>query len=280
MENKIINYINQTPENTNPSVLATLLGELKVPKPLTYDYMPEGYPSKSVQTVTLLEEQEVAFSPNGETMEVVLPIGELQDGQQLTVIWDNVSYSTTVTLFRDLYPIFGNLGLAGLGANTGEPFIYIDKGLGNELWGTTDTSASHTISVKKMGEIVTPMAEEFLPNIPADKLPTGGVTTLHINVTAINTETKEPTFTADKTPVEMLRASANGSIWCVISFAAGLMGEEAVSFGVPPTWGAGAPTFGTSVSIRHQEGGNNEISDVVTSELPNTWILDLSGFGG
>ena len=32
-----------------------------IPKPLTYDYMPEGYPSKSVGTVTLMEEQEVTF---------------------------------------------------------------------------------------------------------------------------------------------------------------------------------------------------------------------------
>ena len=85
----------------------------------------------------------------------------------------------------------------------------------------------------------------------------GGITTLHINITDINAETKEPTFTADKTPAEMLQAAATGPIWCVVSFAAGLMGEEAVSFGVPPTWGAGAPTFGTSVSLRHQEGGNN-----------------------
>ena len=107
----------------------------------------------------------------------------------------------------------------------------------------------------------------------------GGVTTLHINITDINVETKEPTFTADKTPMEMLQASANGPIWCVISFAAGLMGEEAASFGVPPTWRSGAPTFGTSVSIRHQEGGDNKISAAVTSEIPNTWILDLTAFG-
>ena len=107
----------------------------------------------------------------------------------------------------------------------------------------------------------------------------GAITTLHINVTAVNVETKEPTFTADKTPMEMLQAAANGPIWCVISFAAGLMGEEAVSFGVPPTWRSGAPTFGTSVSIRHQEDGNNKISNVVTSEIPNTWILDLTAFG-
>lgn len=29
MENKIIDYVTQTPENTNPSVLNTLLGDLK-----------------------------------------------------------------------------------------------------------------------------------------------------------------------------------------------------------------------------------------------------------
>ena len=37
-----------------------------VPKPLTYDYMPEGYPTKTVQTTTLMEEQEVAFSTKGD----------------------------------------------------------------------------------------------------------------------------------------------------------------------------------------------------------------------
>ena len=32
-----------------------------VPKPLTYDYMPEGYPKKAMGTVTVMAEQEVAF---------------------------------------------------------------------------------------------------------------------------------------------------------------------------------------------------------------------------
>ena len=282
MENKIINYINQTPENTNPSVLATLLGELKVPKPLTYDYMPEGYPSKSVQTTTLIEEQEVAFTLTKNFYTALITSSlELVVGQTYTVNWDGTEYECICSAVNERVYQIGNASIKGTGDDTGEPFLCAHNTVhGGCQFYTLDTSATHTISVKTTREIVTPMAEEFLPNIPADKLPTGGVTTLHINVTAINAETKEPTFTADKTPMEMLRASANGSIWCVISFAAGLMGEEAVSVGVPPTWGAGAPTFGTSVSIRHQEGGNNEISNVVTSELPNTWILDLSRFGG
>lgn len=134
-----------------------------VPKPLTYDYMPEGYPSKSIQTVTLMEEQEVAFSDMDGVMAAILPVGELQDGQQLTVIWDNVSYSTTVTIFNGSFPVFGNLGLAEFGPDTGEPFIYLDQGTGSELWGTTDPAQSHTIKVLSSVTIHETMSEAFIP---------------------------------------------------------------------------------------------------------------------
>ena len=124
----------------------------------------------------------------------------------------------------------------------------------------------------------TPVTREeyFLSKISGGGVGGGGITTLHINITDINEETMNPTFTADKTPMEMMQASANGPIWCVISFAAGLIGEEAVSYGVPPTWGGGSPTFGTSVSIMHQEDGNNKTYVVVTSRSPDKWILDLT----
>ena len=65
----------------------------------------------------------------------------------------------------------------------------------------------------------------------------GGVTTLHINVTALNVETLEATFTADKTPKEMLQASLNGPTWCVVTFEAGTMEPHAVSIGLPPRHG-------------------------------------------
>lgn len=49
--------------NSKPTMNADISGSsASIPKPLTYDYMPEGYPSKSVETVTLMEEQEVTFS--------------------------------------------------------------------------------------------------------------------------------------------------------------------------------------------------------------------------
>ena len=106
----------------------------------------------------------------------------------------------------------------------------------------------------------------------------GGVTTLHINVTGINEETHKATFTADKTPAEMLQASVNGPIWCVITFAAGLMGEEAVSFGVPPAWLSGEAAFGAATAILHEGDGSNNIIYAVREGLSDSWILDLSAF--
>ena len=108
----------------------------------------------------------------------------------------------------------------------------------------------------------------------------GGVTTLHINVTAVNVETMEATFTADKTPVEMQQASANGPVWCVISFSAGTVAEEAVSYGAPPAWYGGAPAFGAATAAVHGDDGSNKTGYAVRKGFHDTWILDLSVFGG
>ena len=106
----------------------------------------------------------------------------------------------------------------------------------------------------------------------------GGVTTLHINVTAINSETMEATFTADKTPLEMQEASVTGPIWCVVTFAAGLMAEEAVSIGVPQAWAGPQVVFGAAIARVHDDGGNNNIAYAVEQELSDTWKLNLKAF--
>ena len=136
-----------------------------VPKPLTYDYMPEGYPKKSVQTTTLLEEQEVAFSLSGTGAHVVrIPSGfTIVKGQTYTVNWDGTEYECVGSTLNSM-PVLGNLSIAGAGDDTGEPFFYvynIEGPLGQ--FATLDTSASHTISVKRIEKKVTPMAKEFLP---------------------------------------------------------------------------------------------------------------------
>lgn len=137
-----------------------------VPKPLTYDYMPEGYPTKAMGTVTVMEEQVVEFVPAGDNRP---SIGSLTttftpvEGQTYIVNWDGTEHECICSLFNGRFLVLGNLSIIGAGDDTGEPFIYLNvPSMGSEFE-TFDTASSHTISVKKTGEIVTPMAEEFLP---------------------------------------------------------------------------------------------------------------------
>lgn len=174
--------VSEFPEGANAIIETN--GEIKrcpssggssVPKPLTYDYMPAGYPTKSVQTTTLMEEQELAFAEvaNGIYGAFMATALDIVGGQTYTVNWDGTEY-VCVCADGGKKVSLGNVSIMGSGDDTGEPFLYdfIQK-----AFATLDTSASHTISVKTTQEIVTPMAEEFLPNIPADKLPAGANST-------------------------------------------------------------------------------------------------------
>lgn len=135
-----------------------------VPKPLTYDYMPEGYPKKSVQSTTLMEEQELAFTNDEGAYQAPLTNAlEIVAGQTYAVNWDGTDYECVCSAFNS-WLVLGNPSIAGAVDDTGEPFVYTE----NESLGggfvTLDTSASHTISVKTIAETITPMAEEFLPD--------------------------------------------------------------------------------------------------------------------
>ena len=141
-----------------------------VPKPLTYDYMPEGYPSKTIGTTTMMEEQEVAFAlGEGAYVAFLTEALEIAEGQTYAVNWDGTEYECVCFVFN-LSPTIGNMSILGVGDDTGEPFLY--SSADRAFFVTSDTSASHTISVKKIEETVTPMAEEFMPVIPSDKMPT------------------------------------------------------------------------------------------------------------
>ena len=141
-------------------------GSGSIPKPLTYDYMPEGYPTKSVQTTTLMEEHELAFSlssANSAYGGVLTPGFKLVEGQTYAVNWDGTEYECICVAINSI-PCIGNLSNVSMGDDTGEPFVYVynsDKGFG--VFSTPDTAASHTISVKTPAEVITPIAEEFLP---------------------------------------------------------------------------------------------------------------------
>lgn len=135
-----------------------------VTKPLTYDYMPEGYPSKAMGTIMLMEERELAFTSSSGVYSTILTNAfEIVVGQTYTVKWDGTEYEC-VGVVSNSMTLLGNLSITGAGDDTGEPFIYgYSETDFMGQFATLDTSESHTISVKTIGEIVTPMAEEFLP---------------------------------------------------------------------------------------------------------------------
>lgn len=162
--------VSKFPEGANAIIETN--GEIKrcppsnTPKPLTYDYMPEGYPKKSVQTSTLMEEQELAFALAGDTVYIALPTEafDIAEGRTYTVNWDGTEYKCVCgAIDSTLY--IGNTAIMGTGDDTGEPFVYgYNKNIASGQFATLDTSASHTISVKTAEEIVTSIAEEFLPS--------------------------------------------------------------------------------------------------------------------
>lgn len=135
-----------------------------VPKPLTYDYMPEGYPKKAMGTVTVMEEQELAFTTEGPASAAPLPEAlEIVEGQTYSVNWDGTEYNCACSILNGNISALGNLSILGAGDDTGEPFLYRNVPPPNGAFITLDTSASHTISVKRIEETITPIAEEFLP---------------------------------------------------------------------------------------------------------------------
>ena len=139
-------------------------GGSSVPKPLTYDYMPEGYPTKSSQTTVLLEEQEIAFSEVEQDVSGVYAGSlthpfSLVSGQTYTVNWDGTEYECVASRFQGARAdLIGNPSVLGEGEDTGEPFLY-----GEGMFATLDTSPSHTISVTTSTATIIPMSEEFIP---------------------------------------------------------------------------------------------------------------------
>lgn len=147
-----------------------------VPKPLTYDYMSEGYPKKGIGPVTLMEEQEVTFSNANSMFAAISPVKfDILDGQTYTVVWDGVEYSCVGHAMTEAGNYIGNPEVLG-GESTGEPFLYAPEQ--NYLWVSYDTSTSHTIKVTTMGTVYKTIDKKFLPeeekfvvdatNLPSD----------------------------------------------------------------------------------------------------------------
>ena len=198
---KIINYVEHTPENTNPAVLATLLGDLNKQSDWNQnddtqlDYVKNRpfYTGDPVETV-LVEESAVSFikEPKRDFY-----TGEFQStfsaiaGETYKVSWDGATYECTC--IDDDFPSIGNLSIIGRGSDTGEPFLLrvVQDLDGRDLVriATTDTGSSHTISISIIAEEVVKINPKYLP-IPFKPKGTSYLTFSSPNVFTLSVERK------------------------------------------------------------------------------------------
>lgn len=145
-----------------------------VPKPIPYEYMPEGYPRSEMGMETVLEEQTItlAVMEYGECM-ATFPATGLEIGKTYTMVYDGTAYECTAIDFASVQPqagisvAYGNLGgFPDLpGVNTDAPFAGFEAPDGSisALQASADQAGDHTFAIYEKAEVITPIAEKFLP---------------------------------------------------------------------------------------------------------------------
>ena len=117
--------------------------------------------------MVLVEESTVEFVKDGRQYGAFFPTSfNAEFGATYKVSWDGSIYTCVCENFNNL-PIIGNQSIIGFGSDTGEPFIIFNKlGLSETGWIslTTDTSASHTISISGTVVPVTKIDGKYLLN--------------------------------------------------------------------------------------------------------------------
>ena len=135
------------------------------------------YTGDSVQT-EIIPKTTVAFSEFSEMgglMAATWPESfDLVDGQTYTISWDGTDYVCTGTLFRGV-PILGNLGIAGAGEDTGEPFVFINQG--QWVVASKESATEHIIGIKTITNPIVQIDEKYLPEATND---TPGITKIQV----------------------------------------------------------------------------------------------------
>lgn len=149
-------------------------GGSEIPKPLTYDYMPEGYPTKKVSIVTLLEEQDLQFNESEGVYFSDLPkIIDFQEGETYKIVFDGTEYNCVCAIDESVGLYIGNIGIFyGTESENNEPFLATKN-----LLGTIMTGAIHRVSIEGPSIDYTLIDRKFLP-IASEE--TSGITTLKI----------------------------------------------------------------------------------------------------
>ena len=118
------------------------------------------YTGDSVET-EIIPATTVMFSEMNGLMSATWPESfDLVEGKTYTVSWDGTDYVCTGILFNKI-PILGNLGIAGAGEDTGEPFIFMNQR--QWLVGSKESATEHVIGIKTATIPIVQIDEKYLP---------------------------------------------------------------------------------------------------------------------
>lgn len=137
------------------------------------------YTGDPVETV-IIPETTVAFSEKSGLMAATWPENfDLVDGQTYTISLDGTDYVCTGILFNNI-PLLGNLGIAGAGEDTGEPFVFLNRG--QWLVYSTESATKHVIGIKTVTNPIVTIDEKYLPKASEDRygiIKTSDVVSVH-----------------------------------------------------------------------------------------------------
>lgn len=170
-DEKIIEYVMDSPENTNPSVLDSMLKSNKVQPDWEQndetapDYVKNRpfYVSDDLVEVEIMSATTVSFSDSGVggIMGAYYHEGfDPVEGRTYKISWDGTDYICICKLFNE-YLYFGNTGLLG-GDDTGEPFLFQPD---SHLYVfTTESAAEHVIAISEYTPKIVTIDPKFLPS--------------------------------------------------------------------------------------------------------------------
>ena len=140
-------------------------GNVSVPKPLTYDYMPEGYPTKTIENTTILNETLTLEDVGGGSYSVTVQKAvQFSIGTTYKVIFNGSEYDCTAQDYEGS-AMLGNLSFIDSenpDFDTGEPFLINTDPSMNMCYVYANT-ANCTISVSGDLAVYNVMSDNFLP---------------------------------------------------------------------------------------------------------------------
>ena len=120
------------------------------------------YTGNPVETV-LVEERTATFADEGGVYGAeVISTFLATVGETYKVSWDGTVYECVCVDYRAGLFALGNLSIASVGADTGEPFLIVPNGSSIFIY-TPDTSDTHTFSISGLATEVVKIDEKYLP---------------------------------------------------------------------------------------------------------------------